>query len=491
MAELKTRIKHKNGTPDEWSQATNFSPLKGELVVYNDTTNPRMKIGDGETNVNDLPFINNAFVTVDLDGADDGEDFVPDDNLVINAETLGGKPASSYMLKTDIATDSNKLGGKLASDYALKADAVFSVNGVEPDSEGNVGLTIDAITASKTTVSVRNEDKYPGIDIYGSSESDGIQKGYQGSIRLAMDTDHDGYREIELVDSTQMKACKVLTEKYGTAVNSQKFGGKAPEYYLTPVNLLDNSWFGGRYVGGVKEGIVCQVGLNGLHGTTKYPMDRWISWNLDAGFADGYITVNSPYDQRLDPNKIDANKVYTVAACFADGTITCSSGVASANIGGYANIGLYFNYNNGAPYVRMWHNAADNYRWVALYEGQYTAETLPPYIPKGYAVELAECMRYAHVIGADKWLLGSQVFGAGVMVPITISTAMRKTPSAIGTWQAYVANTGWVDLTFWSVTYNAQTGFVHGIVFAGLEESGVNAGDTVIVKGIDGLYCDL
>ena len=58
---LKTRIQHKNGTPEEWSQATNFSPLKGELVVYNDATNPRMKIGDGETNVNELPFINNAF----------------------------------------------------------------------------------------------------------------------------------------------------------------------------------------------------------------------------------------------------------------------------------------------------------------------------------------------------------------------------------------------------------------------------------------------
>ena len=32
--------------------------------------------------------------------------------------------------------------------------------------------------------------------------------------------------------------------------------------------------------------------------------------------------------------------------------------------------------------------------WAALYEGEYTAETLPPYIPKGYGAELAECMRY-------------------------------------------------------------------------------------------------
>ena len=29
--------------------------------------------------------------------------------------------------------------------------------------------------------------------------------------------------------------------------------------------------------------------------------------------------------------------------------------------------------------------------WIALYEGSYTADTLPPYVPKGYAAELAAC----------------------------------------------------------------------------------------------------
>ena len=32
--------------------------------------------------------------------------------------------------------------------------------------------------------------------------------------------------------------------------------------------------------------------------------------------------------------------------------------------------------------------------WAALYEGEYTAETLPPYVPKGYGAELAEFRRY-------------------------------------------------------------------------------------------------
>jgi hypothetical protein len=38
--------------------------------------------------------------------------------------------------------------------------------------------------------------------------------------------------------------------------------------------------------------------------------------------------------------------------------------------------------------------ASIDMEWCALYEGEYTAETLPEYQPKGYAAELAECQRY-------------------------------------------------------------------------------------------------
>lgn len=42
-------------------------------------------------------------------------------------------------------------------------------------------------------------------------------------------------------------------------------------------------------------------------------------------------------------------------------------------------------------------DGVDNYyevEWAALYEGSYTAETMPEYHPKGYWAEFAECMRY-------------------------------------------------------------------------------------------------
>lgn len=64
---LKTRIQHKNGLPAEWEQATNFVPLKGELIVYNDATAPKIKIGDGSTLVGNLPFV----------GGSDGTNYLP------------------------------------------------------------------------------------------------------------------------------------------------------------------------------------------------------------------------------------------------------------------------------------------------------------------------------------------------------------------------------------------------------------------------------
>ena len=52
---LKARIVNKNGTSAEWEKATSFIPKKGELILYTDLN--KIKIGDGVTKVNDLPFL--------------------------------------------------------------------------------------------------------------------------------------------------------------------------------------------------------------------------------------------------------------------------------------------------------------------------------------------------------------------------------------------------------------------------------------------------
>lgn len=57
---IKSRIVHKHDSDANFQKATGFTPLLAELVIYDADENnelPRIKIGDGESNVNDLKFI--------------------------------------------------------------------------------------------------------------------------------------------------------------------------------------------------------------------------------------------------------------------------------------------------------------------------------------------------------------------------------------------------------------------------------------------------
>lgn len=74
------RIVHKHDIEYNWMQATNFTPIQGELIIYDSEvdadgnnldlpegrtepyTYERFKIGDGITNVNALPFTTNIYV---------------------------------------------------------------------------------------------------------------------------------------------------------------------------------------------------------------------------------------------------------------------------------------------------------------------------------------------------------------------------------------------------------------------------------------------
>lgn len=66
MAErkVKTRVQSKHDVEKNWNNAS-FPPLPGEIIVYDKDagvdggthTKPRIKIGDGSTSVNDLPFV--------------------------------------------------------------------------------------------------------------------------------------------------------------------------------------------------------------------------------------------------------------------------------------------------------------------------------------------------------------------------------------------------------------------------------------------------
>ena len=62
--EIKTRIQNKNDTSENWAKAVNFIPLKGEIIIYNDTL--RFKIGDGKTLLSQLEFVDKEFTAEEI-----------------------------------------------------------------------------------------------------------------------------------------------------------------------------------------------------------------------------------------------------------------------------------------------------------------------------------------------------------------------------------------------------------------------------------------
>ena len=66
---LNTRIQHKHDTEANWLKATTFIPKQGEIIVYDiDETHDyeRIKMGDGTTNVNALPFVYEPVTEADI-----------------------------------------------------------------------------------------------------------------------------------------------------------------------------------------------------------------------------------------------------------------------------------------------------------------------------------------------------------------------------------------------------------------------------------------
>ena len=176
----------------------------------------------------------------------------------------------------------------------------------------------------------------------------------------------------------------------GTAADAEKLGGKVPEYYLQPRNLLDNSDF----TNPVNQRGQTSYGSSSVKKT--YTMDRWASWSNNASIItlnDASITVNSDCElcQYIELSKAKLNTPYTFAAMKADGTIVSIVGISDED---RSDDNLKIHWEGSSNVSFAVYLKAGEYLWAALYEGEYTTETLPPYVPKGYSVELLECQRY-------------------------------------------------------------------------------------------------
>lgn len=259
----------------------------------------------------------------------------------------------------------------------------------------------------------------------------GMRAKNAGKLSIGLDTDMDEHSIGNLADPTE--ATHAATKKYVDA----------SIHKAAQRNLLDNSDF---------RNPVNQRGKTSYSNETQYTIDRW---RIDPGVLtvnDNSISVtedsSSGYAFFLQyvPDCV-MGKAYTFAVKKTTGEIVIVNFVFSSDMGIVRTLFENTSQSANVRYsptkkvlqvaITVNDDTAAELEWAALYEGEYTADTLPEYHSKGYGAELAECQRYCLAID-----YGSKNSFAGYVSVSTTTIAnayfplpapMRTTPSLSST----------------------------------------------------------
>lgn len=256
--------------------------------------------------------------------------------------------------------------------------SVSSVAGVSPDATGNVTLTAADVGA----LAVSGGDMEGAINMNGQPIS-GLNDPTEDTQAA-----RKGY-----VDTAVRKAA--------------------------PRNLLDNSDF---------RNPVNQRGfVSGTGGERSYSLDRWrLEYDTKLHLHSGYVGMSGYWSlSQKNGCKLLAGKTYTFAI---EAKSEAETGTAFVRMGNHDGTGANehrqdINASEWTKCSSVWTADRDYepgeadfafginsgtkldtqiyYRNPVVYEGEYTAETLPEYHPKGYGAELAECQRYYQIRSAN------------------------------------------------------------------------------------------
>ena len=174
---LNTRIVHKHDIEFNWNKAVNFIPKQGELIIYDDrytddsgneiivANSVRFKIGDGATNINDLPFSNSSEVNMDeiidvLVGQK-----TPEGGEIFNSYEDGVMDDENILLKNKSLSPFSHAEGvqTIAGTYAFniltwnETNKTYTLDSVE-------GLEVEDVFSIKWNTSHINYGKITAID---------------------------------------------------------------------------------------------------------------------------------------------------------------------------------------------------------------------------------------------------------------------------------------------------------------------------------------
>lgn len=220
-----SRFVCKHDTEENWKKATNFSPKQAEPIIYDIDENysyERLKIGDGTTNVNDLPFADEAAVAAITAHTEDAAIHHSHDNkaaldLINGEKTTSWDGAVSHMsdeVKHITSTersnwdsakehaDSNHAPSDAEANQNAFSNVVVGSTTIAADSKtdtltlvagDNVTITPDAtndkITISSTAKKLKNyySSRPTNIDLTAIGDGSMFQFKCTGSVTSASD----------------------------------------------------------------------------------------------------------------------------------------------------------------------------------------------------------------------------------------------------------------------------------------------------------------
>ena len=423
-----------------------------------------------------------------------------------NAASLAGRAATNAQNAAD------RIDGMTATAASLSADETPTANLVKAGDHYELELGIpqgrkgDTGATPKIKLSVVTGE--PGTDARveqsGTAENPMVEftipRGDTGSLgNLTINgkaPDAGGKVVLSAVDVGASSAAEL----------SQLKGEIAKYNFGQPYNLLDNSDF---------VHPVAQAGVNGAHGATGYAVDRWnrTSGATVSQAADGLKIVSDKtswtagIQQRIEAKRFADVMTFAVRGVFP---VACRLFVYIGS--GTTNFGTAYFQGDAAertlvaklikPDGLTGDEVANVYispdtestgtaavvRWAALYEDEYTAETLPPYVPKGYAAELAECLRYYRRIKADNETFAGYASNGVAYAFIPLQT-MRISPTVTAGGKFYYT-LGSSQRTTTATATAHKTNVNRAIIKCAITETGILTG-TISPQGDIDISADL
>lgn len=211
----------------------------------------------------------------------------------------------------------------------------------------------------------------------------------------------------------------------------------SPSNTSATMNLLDNANF---------KDAINQRGQT-IYAQNLYAIDRWVAWGPNApnltietgGIRIAASETTASIYQLIDG--LDTSKIYTLAVMAADG-LRVLSGSFAAGIGVEHGLQIKMLGNYAQVVIAIKNTTL---YWAALYEGAYTADTLPPYVPRGYAAELAECQRYYFAPYNNVGAVGVAVAEEKLNTHYIFPQTMRVVPTITIKNAKYYNNNTWTN----------------------------------------------